>query len=96
MAYFETGGLNFWEVLGLAILFIWAVNRYFRKRNEADDERAAIFPDTMNLGQPSNKKLADQFIHMELMDAESRRCHDELVDEMSERAIKYCHTGRFD
>ena len=37
MAYFETGGLNFLEVLGLAILFIWAVNRYFRKRNEADE-----------------------------------------------------------
>jgi hypothetical protein len=96
MAYFETGGLNFWEILGLAILFIWAVNRYFRKRNEADDEKAAMFPGAMDLRQPMGQRVSEEFDHIEYFEEETRRWRQERIDEALERDRRYCHTGRFD
>lgn len=79
MAYFETGGLNFWEILGLALVLIWAVNRYFRKRNEADNDRTAMFPGAIDLRKPMDHGL------MKYMEEDSRRQHDDITDEMAAR-----------
>ena len=72
MAYFETGGLNFWEILGLAILFIWAVNRYFRKRNEADDVA----------NEPYYEKAPDRFAPYRPMDYGSTNKFSSLSNEI--------------
>jgi hypothetical protein len=96
MEYFETVGLNFWEILGLAILFIWAVNRFFRKMNEADDERAVMFPEVMYQERPMNQGLDESFDPIKYMEETFDRIHEDINDDLAERERKYCLTGRFD
>jgi len=95
MVEFESLGLNFWEVLVLAILLIWAVNRFFRKRNEADDEAIEPYdgraPDRFAPYQPMDQGWEEEF---DRIDKFNRGQLDRIIDDLSARQTKYTFTGR--